>query len=119
MRCLQLIEAAHATTLPARARRASRSCSSPKPRRSPARPEDEVACSASVARRRENARTHRELLALLGDTMKLDEDPSEQEEQLGRKRSSRKNKEQRGAARAATIAFDSEEWDEIAPISSD
>ena len=50
MRCLQLIEAAHATTLPARARRASRSCSSPKPRRSPARREDEVACSASAAR---------------------------------------------------------------------
>ena len=46
--------------------------------------------------------------------MKLDEDPSEQEEQLGRKRSSRKNKEQRGAARAATIAFDSDEWDEMA-----
>ena len=47
--------------------------------------------------------------------MKLDEDPSEQEEQLGRKpRSSRKNKEeQRGAARAATIAFDSDEWDEM------
>ena len=45
--------------------------------------------------------------------MKLDKDPSEQEEQLGRKRSSRKNKEQRGAARAATIAFDSEEWDEM------
>ena len=63
--------------------------------------------------RRENARTHRELLALLDDTMKLDEDPSEQEEQLRRKRSSRKNKEQRGAARAATIAFDSEEWDEM------
>ena len=64
--------------------------------------------------RRENARTHRELLALLDDTMtKLDKDPSEQEEQLGRKRSSRKNKEQRGAARAATIAFDSDEWDEM------
>ena len=45
--------------------------------------------------------------------MKLDEDPSEQEEQLGRKRSSRKNKEQRGAARAATIAFSSDEWDEM------
>ena len=45
---------------------------------------------------------------------KLDKDPSEQEEQLGRKRSSRKNKEQRGAARAVTIAFDSDEWDEMA-----
>ena len=52
-------------------------------------------------------------MALLDDTMKLDKDPSEQEEQLRRKRSSRKNKEQRGAARAATIAFDSEEWDEM------
>ena len=62
---------------------------------------------------RENARTHRELLALLDDTMKLDEDPNEQEEQLGRKRRSRNNKEQRGAPRAATIAFDSEEWDEM------
>ena len=63
--------------------------------------------------RRENARTHRELLALLDDTMKLDKDPSEQEEQLGRKHRSRKKKEQRGAARAATIAFDSDEWDEM------
>ena len=45
--------------------------------------------------------------------MKLDEDPSEQEEQVRRKRRSRKNEEQRGAARAATIAFDSEEWDEM------
>ena len=63
--------------------------------------------------RRENARTHRELLALLDDTMKLDKDPSEQEEQLRRKRSSRKNEKQRGAARAATIAFDSDEWDEM------
>ena len=34
--------------------------------------------------RRENARTHRELLALLDDTMKLDEDPSEQEERRSR-----------------------------------
>ena len=41
--------------------------------------------------------------------MKLDEDPSEQQEQLRRKRRSRKNKEQHGAARA-----DSEEWDEMA-----
>ena len=45
--------------------------------------------------------------------MKLDKDPSEQEEQLRRKRSSRNNKEQRGAPRAATIAFDSDEWDEM------
>ena len=45
--------------------------------------------------------------------MKLDEDPSEQEEQVRRKRRSRKNEEQRGAARAVTIAFDSDEWDEM------
>ena len=73
----------------------------------------ETRSSRSGRARRENARTHRELLALLDDTMKLDKDPSEQEEQLRRKRSSRKNKEQRGAARAATIAFDSDEWDEM------
>jgi len=52
-------------------------------------------------------------LALLDDTMKLDEDPSEQEEQVRRERRSRKNEKQRGAARAATIAFDSDEWDEM------
>ena len=63
--------------------------------------------------RRENARTHRELLALLDDTMKLPKDPSEQEEQVRRERRSRKNEKQRGAARAATIAFSSDEWDEM------
>ena len=45
--------------------------------------------------------------------MKLPKDPSEQEEQVRRERRSRKNEKQRGAARAATIAFSSDEWDEM------
>ena len=45
-----MIDATRVMTFPARARWASDFCSSPKPRRSPARREDEVACSASAAR---------------------------------------------------------------------
>ena len=45
-----MIDAARAMNFPARARWASDFCSSPKPRRSPVRREDEVACSASAAR---------------------------------------------------------------------
>ena len=41
-------------------------------------------------------------MALLDDTMKLDKDPSEQEEQLGRKHRSRKKKERSCCCPSAT-----------------